>query len=212
MLSTHAHRAWRAKVHKLGEKAKDEFGEHRVSDFWSSEESALSKQSDHAAAASAPGEMLPESEPARAAHLSFSGVRAIGANAEVAAPQIPSDADLELDFDDDAGLVLRNDEDVVWSARWAELVKCSTPERVTLSAGGRGVLLVATPMDRSPLLAVVPTDRPGRTERAIRARASQHGVKGRRSSPPAWMVAGAVAAVAAAVTVFLLAAGHALHL
>ncbi len=180
-----------------------------MSDVWLSVGSTLHEQS---AAENVHDETLAGIETGSEARLRFSGVRVIGTDEESANPRIPPGVDLELDIDDEAGFLLRTGAEVVWSAPWSELVRCSTPERVTLRGGGRGVLLVAATRDHPPLLAVVPADRPGRAESAIRTSASQHGVRGRRSSPPAPVVTGAVAVVAAAVTAVLLAAGHAIHL
>ncbi len=183
-----------------------------MSDVWLSEGNTRSEQSDQVAPVSTHGEAPAGTELLSSAHLRFSGVRVIRTDEEGAIPGIPSGFDLELDVDDEEGIILRAGTAAVWSAQWSELVRCSTPERVSLSGGGRGVLLVAETLQHSSLHAVLPTDRPRSAESAIRSSASKHGVRGRRSSPPAPVVAGVVAIVAAAVSAVLLAAGHALHL
>ncbi|MGO9456948.1 MAG: hypothetical protein ACLP62_07875 [Acidimicrobiales bacterium] len=183
-----------------------------MSDVWLSGENTLSEQSDQVAAVSAHGDAPVGTELPSNAHLRFSGVRVIRTDEEGATPGIPPGVDLELDIGDEESIILRAGTAAVWTAQWSELVRCSTPERVSLSGGGRGVLLVVETLQHSSLLAVLPADRPRNSESAIRASASQHGVRGRRSSPPALVVAGVVAIVAAAVTAVLLAAGHAIHL
>ena len=183
-----------------------------MSDVWLSEDGTLSKHFDHVPAEDARGAPVAEAQSGSESRLTFSGVRTISATEEAAPLRIRQDVDLELDMDDQAGLLLRTGMEVVWSAKWSDLVKCSTPERLNVSSGGRGVLLEVVAHDRPPLLAVLPTERPGRVEKAIKAFRSRHGVAGRRSSPAAWVVAVAVVAVAVMVTAFLVAAGHALHL
>jgi hypothetical protein len=145
--------------------------------------------------------------------LSFSGVCIVQGVTRQPNPATPLDEndELELDFDDDRGVVLRAATDVLWAASWPDLASCSTPERVVLSNGARGVLLEAVPRHHPALLAVLPARRPRKAELAIRACVRRHDVPGRRSSPrwPVW--AGALAAVAALVAACLLAAGHAIH-
>lgn len=178
-----------------------------MSDIWLAEESVTWRSSD------APLNSDPASvdRSAVSAGLTFSGVRVLNsAMAVVDSPDHPDD-NCELDVDE-AGLALRVNSVVLWSARWSEIERCSTPERVTLRSGGRGVLLGATTQAGSSILAVLPVDRPRKMESSIRAFAKRHGVRGRRSAPAWPAVIVTVGAIAAVVTASLLAAGHSIHL
>jgi hypothetical protein len=187
--------------------------EHCVSDVWISDEGVPTERSTSVGEVSLPADAAaPEPIADQGARLTFIGVRAIESEAGGFLSDFSSAVDLELDIDDESGIIVRSGPEVVWSAPWTEMDRCSTPERVNLKSGGRGVLLVASARDRPPLLAVLPVGRPGRAEAAIRARVRRRGVRGRRSAPPAPITLGALAVVAAVVTACLLVAGHSIHL
>lgn len=146
---------------------------------------------------------------AEGAKLSFPGVCLLSQGPDEPGPV----GDVRLDVDDALGLALEGaDGASVWSATWADLAVLATPERLTMADGKAALVVVATTGTGQSHHFVVPSPRPRRLERELRAVAARHGVRCRRSAPPVAVTAVVVLAVAAAVTALLLAAGHVIRL
>jgi hypothetical protein len=152
-------------------------------------------------------------DPAEAVRLlRFAGVRVINWHTQATdAFDVPQDA-FDLELDEHSGLGMYAEQDLAWSAPWSDLAECSTLERVYTRGGKRCLLLRAATRDGSSLSALLPVDHPGRVETAIRKIAAGHGVRGRRSVPPAPLAIAVVAATATTVAACLALAGHSLHL
>jgi hypothetical protein len=185
-----------------------------MSDVWLAEDEAL-RRSYGQAPEQEPGAALGDGSSERLGEegLHFSGVRALRPEEPSADDSDrPADTTMELKLNGESGVLLSAGGSVVWSAPWSGITRCSTPERLSLIDGRRGVLLSVFRKEGTPLLVVVPARRPGKAESSIRSYASKHGVGGRRSSLAPALAMAAVVLVAAAVAACLLAAGHSFHL
>lgn len=152
--------------------------------------------------------LLPQPREASGTQHRFSGVQLVDSSqgGPVAV------AELQLELDEERGLRLcGTDGSPLWSIPWAEVAELSTPERTMVPQGNGAVVMEVTTRHLQSHLLVLPADRPRKVESEVRALALRHGVRHRRSSPPAAVSVGVVALVGAAVAALLLAAGHVIH-
>lgn len=120
--------------------------------------------------------------------------------------------ELQLELDEERGVRLcGTDGSSIWSIPWAEVAELSTPERTMVPQRRVAVVMEVTIRQGQSHHLLLPADRPRKVESEIRALALRHGVRHRRSSPPAAVSVGVVALVGAAVAALLLTAGHVIH-